>query len=104
MSGLGRKVQIDGSVLNGNFLCGKLHGWAVKDYCRRERFEGFFEHDRRDGYGDYVWRDGARFVGHWKGDLAHGVGLMMRSPATQARNVLFSQGLVFSGFIAKGLY
>jgi len=76
MSGHGKKLQYDGSILEGTFLDSKLHGWASKKFIEGDTFEGVFNHDRREGYGEYLWSDGSQYHGMWSYDNAHGVGHM----------------------------
>lgn len=51
MTGLGVKLQADGSRLEGSFLDSKLDGWAKKLFIAGDRYEGYFIADKRNGYG-----------------------------------------------------
>jgi 1-phosphatidylinositol-4-phosphate 5-kinase len=81
MTGIGQKLQIDGSMLEGAFNCGKIHGWGNKTFIEGDHFEGLFENDSRHGYGEYSWFDGSKYCGLWSRDDAHGVGVMVRGHA-----------------------
>lgn len=76
MTGKGLKhCNSDGSTIEGSFDQGKAHGLCRKTFEGGDSFTGFYSHDTREGYGEYVWyADKLRYTGNWKDDLPNGIG------------------------------
>ncbi len=61
-----------GPASNGTFW---PSGQGAKTLSDGSRYEGNFEHYRRNGYGVQTWPDGARYEGRWLNDKESGRGV-----------------------------
>ena len=77
MTGEGIKNNTEeGSSIKGCFLNAKAHGFCTKQHSNSDSYEGYYEDDKRQGYGEYVWTAACqRYCGAWKCDEMHGVGM-----------------------------
>lgn len=69
----------NGSVYTGQFCNGMREGhgkWrsAQEEPC--DWYEGGYANDRKNGFGKYVWADGASYEGGFKEDLKDGEGVV----------------------------
>lgn len=75
MNGNGVKINSnDGSRVEGSFMAGRVHGYAIKTYANGDIYRGNYNKDKRNGYGEYLWYDGISYIGNWKLDIMEGLG------------------------------
>lgn len=76
ISGKGLLLGIDGSVIDGNFLNGKLHGHSKVDTTTVNgcTFEGEFEMNLMEGYGVATFPNGDVYRGNYHLGKCHGYG------------------------------
>lgn len=78
MEGQGTYYYANGEYESGCFVNGQL--WkgnlTYKKLVSFENgfYEGEFQHEKRNGYGIYVWDGGSHYEGEWKDSNMHGIG------------------------------
>lgn len=73
--GFGVFTDTHGNVHAGEWCNDDKHGYFEIAYTTGERFEGHFEHGRRQGEGTTWGADGSRFHGDYHRDYRHGRGM-----------------------------
>eukprot|EP00298_Acanthocystis_sp_HF-20_P010321 c18798_g1_i1.p1 GENE.c18798_g1_i1~~c18798_g1_i1.p1 ORF type:complete len:307 (+),score=108.57 c18798_g1_i1:16-936(+) len=65
----------------GEVQQGKKHGKGVftyndkdREFGNREKYDGQWKNDQREGEGTLIYEDGSNYVGEWKNDNWHGKG------------------------------
>ncbi len=71
--GQGKLQHAQGKITSGQWREGELVNTAAKE--KGSRF-GCVKGDCKNGYGSYVFRDGARYEGSFKNELPHGRGVV----------------------------
>lgn len=76
-----KKINLDGSVYNGDFVGTKMHGYGELTYADGSIYRGTWKEDKRDGQGTFTSAMDAlsqceQYFGGWKDDKKHGLGVM----------------------------
>ena len=77
MNGSGVKIEVDGSMITGDFHHGKVHGFATKKFSCGDTYSGNYDSDVRNGFGRYSWTSdtiSTYYEGEWKCDEMSGQG------------------------------
>ena len=87
MEGEGTYYYANGEYESGRFVDGQFWKGNLK-YKKLVAFdngfyEGEFQHEKRNGYGIYVWDSGARYEGEWKDSNMHGIGTYYYADGTK---------------------
>lgn len=87
MEGQGTYYYANGEYESGSFVNGQLWKGNLK-YKKLVAFdngfyEGEFQHEKRNGYGIYVWDGGSYYEGEWKDSNMHGIGTYYYSDGTK---------------------
>eukprot|EP01034_Spumella_vulgaris_P037088 gene37088-45754_t len=69
--GHGRLTRSDGTVYEGQFFEGVIHGIGVATYSRNSSFSGTFRNDKWH-VGKFIDSDGSSFDGEWRDRMKHG--------------------------------
>ena len=64
--------------------------------ARRIKYLEKFENDKRDGYGEYKFKDGRIYKGNWKNGFQHGEGQFYNP-----KNNLWIKGIWINGKLVK---
>ncbi|ELR20947.1 MORN repeatcontaining protein [Acanthamoeba castellanii str. Neff] len=64
----------------GSWWNGKRYGqgritFAEDDEAERVHYEGWWQNDRKEGWGEMVWKSGSHYQGEWKSGLRDGFGV-----------------------------
>ena len=54
----------------------KKHGYGEFIWESGNKYCGNYHHDERQGYGTMTWTDGSEYKGHWIQGVQHGIGIM----------------------------
>lgn len=73
-AGHGTRTWLDGTIYEGTFVHGKMHGFGKLTEGAGTQYEGEFKNDMKDGFGRRTWPDGAYYVGQWHNSMRHGQG------------------------------
>ncbi len=65
----------DGKTIEGNFLNGKPHGFAIEQF-KSGRYEGNYAEGLKHGKGIYYYNNGDEYNGQWKNDYPNGNGVL----------------------------
>ena len=65
----GRKININGSIYDGNFLNKKANGHGAKTFADGSKYVGDWQNDRRHGTGVCTYADGSKYDGDWQQDV-----------------------------------
>ena len=68
------KMFEDGTVYQGEWLAGKMHGRGVLTLADGGTYEGEFFEGRKHGYGKFKDTEGVEYEGLWADDRYHGEG------------------------------
>ena len=74
LHGQGRKISPKSDVYLGSWINGKMHGKGKIVYCSNNSYDGDWKNDLQDGQGVEVWGDGSKFEGNYKNGLKSGFG------------------------------
>ena len=88
MNGYGTYTYPDGSKYDGRWKNGEYHGrgtYLYNDTDKRFKYVGRFIYGKKKGYatGTMTYKNGCKFVGHWKDDKPHGIGSMIHPDGTK---------------------
>lgn len=76
--GTGRMVyEGDERVYDGQWCCGRWHGFGRADFANGDWYEGDYNMDQREGYGKYSWQDGRAYDGQFSEDRRNGEGVFV---------------------------
>ena len=76
--GPGKMKFENGDIYDGEWLKGKLHGYASAKLFspgNLKEYEGEFQNGKQHGLGKFTWSDGEFYDGEWKSGLFHGPGI-----------------------------
>ncbi|HMQ48999.1 MAG TPA: caspase family protein [Saprospiraceae bacterium] len=65
-AGQGLYIFANGTLYNGEFQEGEIHGAGLCYYQDGSKYEGEWKHRLRDGYGTMTYPDGTKRSGYWK--------------------------------------
>jgi hypothetical protein len=60
-----------------------MDGYGEYYWTDGRRYLGFYENDKKDGFGMYVWNDERFFIGFWRNGKQQGIGKYTGSGVTK---------------------
>lgn len=93
-NGLGELHWMNGEHYKGNFVNGECHGFGklfgfgyyfeildqpLSPFGKIKEYEGDFVHNKKEGFGTAIYKDGSRYQGFWKNDKYHGEGIFYKT-------------------------
>lgn len=66
-------------MYSGQFLDGLKHGfgkWKKSKEYNSNTYEGYYNRDKKEGFGIFKWISGNTYIGHYKNDEREGIGQM----------------------------
>ncbi len=60
-----------------------MDGYGEYYWTDGRRYLGFYENDKKDGFGMYVWNDERFFIGFWRNRKQQGIGKYTGSGVTK---------------------
>ena len=67
----------------GYYEMDKKNGYGEFIWESGNKYSGNYHKDERQGYGTMTWTDGSKYMGHWVKGVQHGVGLMFFHDGTK---------------------
>lgn len=64
------------NMYDGYYEHDKKHGYGEFFWESGNKYRGNYHQDERQGYGVMEWCDGSRYYGHWENGVQHGIGIM----------------------------
>ena len=86
-----RKEFSNGSVYEGEFLNGKMHGQGKYTWPSGDSYEGGFADGAFEGYGVYTHASGSRYEGAHHNDKRHGEGILYHASG-EIEKVVYENG------------
>ena len=71
----------------------KKHGYGEFKWESGNKYFGNYHYDVRQGYGTMEWTDGSAYKGHWVKGVQHGIGIM-----------IFNHGKKIAGFFENNIF
>ena len=96
LHGFGIATLMDGNTLEGQWQHGELHGPGQVVYPKGNTYVGFFEHGWRHGKGKAVEVDGTVWEGEWNHGKMHGQGKITYPDKTTVEGE-FKKGYIYNG-------
>ena len=78
---------------DGYYERDKKHGYGEFTWESGNRYCGNYHEDERQGYGKMTWTDGSTYTGHWETGVQHGIGTMT-----------FPDGAKRAGFFERNMF
>ena len=78
---------------DGYYEMDKKHGYGVFQWESGNKYQGNYHYDERQGYGTMEWTDMSKFNGHWIKGVQQGIGIM-----------IFPNGINRAGFFNNNIY
>ena len=75
-NGFGKCILPNGSVYEGVFQAGKIHGLGTMDFPNRDRYSGEWRNQVRQGRGRYKFATGDEYLGEFQSNAIQGTGTM----------------------------
>jgi len=91
--GHGRMELLDGTVVEGQFQGGQIHGSTKVSWNGGDCFEGSFSHNRVQGSGKLIWDNGNQFKGKFKAGHRHGPGKLANADQSICYDGLWQKSL-----------
>lgn len=76
LHGSGTLFAVDGSVYEGSWRINIKHGVGTKRYSNSDVYEGFWREGMPEGTGKYTWSNGNTYIGNWKAGKMNGRGIL----------------------------
>ena len=77
-----RRINCTNGVYYGQMKFRKSNGFGTFIFANGAKYVGEWKNDKKHGNGIYTWNSGTEYVGQYKDDLKHGQGTQTRANGT----------------------